>query len=193
MQNAPPDNATCVSVATDGLSPDRNNIMAVSYAVPGDAPKTVYIRGADVNGSKEYNGVSEKKYDEEAVGILRAEEILREAITTDLLVTYSVNMFTRRWLFTCLPGLFGPGRHNWLDVLSYIAYGDEGNPFPVEAEDIDAVCTAVNPVRGGSFMSAVNSRLPKPALMDPVESLPLVEQKIHHLAGLWDYCLNREL
>lgn len=193
MKNTPID-ATCVSVGTDGLSMDRNNIMSVSYWGPEDLePTTVYISGADADKAEQYTGVSPEKYEKEAVGILRAEEILRDHVKTDLVVSFTVNNFTRRWLSLCLPVVFGPGRHMWFDVLSYVAFCDGGNPFPAKAETPADLCRVVNQTRGVRFQDAAASRLPVPDVLDPVSELPILEQRIHHLRGLWDFCKNKEL
>jgi hypothetical protein len=192
IKNVPSD-VTCVSVGTDGLSLERNNVLSVSFCTRDGEVETVYVRGADAERVEPYTGVDPDYYQEHAVGILRAEEILRDKIDTDMVVSFTVNKFTRRWLSMAFPTIFGPGRRLWFDVLSYIRYCDEGNPFPADAEKIDDVCKMVNAVNGIKFNDAVSSRLTYPELMNPVEKLPVLEQRIHHLKDLWSYCLNKEL
>jgi hypothetical protein len=195
MRNLP-DEAICVTVGVDDYRlRETSNLMSVSFACPGEEPETVYISGADAAKVEKYTGVSPSYYAERSVGHLRAVEILRDGLRGkgDLLVTYSVHNYTRPWLMRAMSEIFRPNAFLWFDALSYIQYGDEGRPFPVEAADMEQICERVNPVHGMKFAAAVASRLPHPDPYDESDNLPELEQKIEQVQKLWDYCLDREL
>jgi len=186
--------ACCVTVSADGFSFTDNNIVSISARAPGKDPVTVYVKGATI-GEKTtaFTGLTPSYYASKCVELRAAVETIAEHVQSDVLVTNTVNSYTQRWLSMVVPELFGPDKHTWFDVLPYIRFVDEGNPFPVEAADIKSVCDLINGHKPVTMKEAIARCIPHRSVDDPINNLPVNEQRIHQISSLWDYCLHKEL
>jgi hypothetical protein len=114
-----PEKACAVTVGTDGFSPNKHNILSVSFAHAPEGEfehKTVYISGADAGKVVEYTEVAPAKYNAEAVGIPRALELLAPIEEAEFYVGYAVDRFTLSWLRSAdLSALVD--NKPWLDTL----------------------------------------------------------------------------
>lgn len=185
-----PEKGLCITVGTDGLDPEKNNIMSVSLADEGGID-TIYIEGAKAANVYEYTGVHPNDYEDEAVGIERAKELLAKKVEGhEFLVTYFSMKFTKPWLDKFLPEIFGD--FEYLDVINVCKSLDQG--YPIEADvlnlyDLESrLDSAFFTVRGGYKFDEVFDRCVGFA---PFNNLPILEQKIHKLKGLYKHILDR--
>jgi hypothetical protein len=112
------DRVLFVSLGTDGLKCERDNVMSVSLLSRDKAiNRTIFVSGAAAEKTAMYTGVPKSRYDAEKINRLQAGTELRELTKGDwMLVSYQVGKFMRPWAWSHFPDVF-KGR-TLLDVIS---------------------------------------------------------------------------
>jgi hypothetical protein len=100
------DNVLFVSVGTDGLS-ESSSVMSVSVLdMVGSVDKTWYIDGAKPELVTKYTGVSKSYYDARKKLKSEVSKELLPIVSDKMLVSYSVEGFTRKFLVKMFPEIF---------------------------------------------------------------------------------------
>jgi len=192
-------NGVCVTVASDGLKPGRDKILAVSLLGSQDHQNlgTVYIRGADPEKVKEYTGVSSVYYHNNAVGPERAKELITPALAgCQFLILYTGKKYTVPWLLD--GGFLMLTQFPYLDVVDAIRFVERGRAIPSEPTTIWALqlrLSELDHIRGGFSVDALCQRHTMGYDGDRDDkfeagSRPELERKVFKLRRLWEAMLQ---
>jgi len=205
------DDALCVTVATDGLSPEKHNILAVSCAGYKEEQDigTMYIRGADPvaplssGGAKtiaDITGVSADVYNDNSMDVVEAQVLANKAKgVSKFLVVYSAK-FTHSWIKAQFPILSGMP---FIDVISLVKCMDVKIPLPT-VDTIDKMQEDIGRrtsyIRGGYSFDNVCDRLLSGYDVDGVGSYllsdmqsPALTQKPYKLMALYSTLLVSDI
>lgn len=185
-----PAKGLCICVGTDGLKIANNEVMSISVAGISQEPEIIYIKGADALSVYDYTGVHPNRYEEQAVGIGRARELLMPIINkSEFLITYTASRFTRPWLEKCIPELVQT--KEYLDMINICKSLDQGYPIGYDVADIYSLESRLDSsffmVRDGYRFDDVCHRAG--ALEFP--ELPTLESRIYRLFSLYLATLDR--
>jgi len=108
-----PARALSVTVGTDGLSPEKHNLLAVSCTGAADVQDigTMYIKGADPSASLgstgksliDITGVSSDTYYDNAMDVIEAQVLANTAKKDSSFLVMHTARFTRPWIQAHFP------------------------------------------------------------------------------------------
>jgi hypothetical protein len=192
IPNVDPNDAICISLATDSISPNRGNLMSVNFASLEEAPACILLRGADAKKAFRFTGVKPSVYEAKAVGDGRFVEIVGTMFQdAPFLVGYRVDGFLRPWLKAKHPALFDACCI--VDILSLARYRESNQPYPIACKNIqdfeETIEMGVAGMGGyGYTMDALAHRYQPPGVV--VEGPNLMQNKITNLWTVWKSMLE---
>jgi hypothetical protein len=134
----------CVQLATTGINPRNEALLAVGMLVPGKEPVYTYIRGGNPRRAAEYHGISFPEYSAKAVGIQRAQELLREQLAEVEFLLVNTQPFYEEWLQQDDSPLIVLGDFPVLGLLEYAKFLEMGDRlYPTTGEYLDSVSELV--------------------------------------------------
>jgi hypothetical protein len=149
-----PENALFVSMATDGLSTQRDNSLAISLMnMDLKINRTLFIQGAQVEKVYQYTGIGRHRYEQEKMGWRAVQEELASMIKpANFFVSYMARTFTKPWLIKQFPEIFR--QRTLLDIVELIKFQDNfEEDLPQDAHNIRELSEALD-----SSTSILNSK-----------------------------------
>jgi len=193
LHGIPIERALCLSVASDGFSLAKANMLSVSVwsGMLDQEPETYYVEGANPEKVEEHTGVDLEYYLESMLGVPRVEEILEAHLATaEFIVTYSAKRYTRPWLNQIFHGVTGD--LPWLDVVDLMKLAESDQFLPMHVSTIDdlseALDRAFSSVKGGYSLDAILTRVFGEV---PFTDGRTSEDKVRNLRVLWDNLKSR--
>jgi hypothetical protein len=175
------DKALCLTIGTDGLKYDKDNLLSISFASESIAPSTIYIGGAHVEQVEQYTGVSRKYYDSKRMAldeaVSKVNSILEEH---DFLVCYNY-----KFLFNFASILFPLiADFQYLDLTTYLDVRKNGGELTMETRDLDDLGATMRSFMTGRHRGSFEEHVRD--YLSPIEDAPvIVERKIKELQLLW--------
>lgn len=109
----------CVNIATDGLDPLKDHLLAVGCQFPGEQPEYVYVRGGYPMETEQYHGITLEKYGSSWVGVKRAQEILRDIVQDAQFLVVGNRGFFNSWQTLQEPPLSAFGDYPAFGLMEY--------------------------------------------------------------------------
>lgn len=189
-QNIDTQDILFVSVATDGLSFNKNKIMAVTYKPYGSDHVSIFIDGANASAVSSYTGISATHYAKSSTHPRTASLALRQLFDkTKLVVSYAVPKFTLPWLTTLSDDF---SKELILDVTNYAKLLDKGQNIPEDVEDLTDLTIKLEEAtlfNKTSFVEYVNRYVTD---LSDLEDLSELEKKPYLVERLFIALLDKE-
>jgi hypothetical protein len=116
--------ALCINLATDGLNPGFDHLLAVGLQFPGESPEYIYVRGGFPSKTEMYHGITVSHYSKSWVGPSRAQELLRDFVAEAQFLVVGNREFFNSWLLLHEPPLLVLGDYPVFGLTDYAKFLD---------------------------------------------------------------------